>query len=286
MKEVVKLIEKVVSEKRIDRHQGLNAVLDFLIDIFDSRNYLSEGGWMKAVGKAEKEEPHLFKIMLIWMEKVARAMENGSWLDFFGGIYEEMYQSKGKASTLGQFYTPPALCDMVAFCAAPCEGKINDSACGSGRLLLAGAAASKFDRGNYYTGEDIDVASVKMCALNLMIHGCRGKVVQHDTLRNPILFDYGFRINDVRYPIPSPFYSLTRISLTKEDLEKANEKIRKRYGDNVEVRKYVDYEIVRPKEGARPIFKPIYERPPMTEKKEKDETVLKKPVQMSLFDDI
>ena len=43
MKEVVKLIEKVVSEKRIDRHQGLNAVLDFLIDVFDARHYTTEG---------------------------------------------------------------------------------------------------------------------------------------------------------------------------------------------------------------------------------------------------
>ena len=285
MKEVVKLIEKVVSEKRIDRHQGLNALLDFLIDVFDARHYTTEGGWFKVVAEAEKNEPHLFRILMIWMEKVAAAMEKGGWLDFFGEMYEEMYQSKGKASTLGQFFTPPALCDLLSFCTAPNEGKINDSACGSGRLLLAGGAASKFDRRNFYVGEDLDVVSVKMCALNLMIHGCRGRVVQHDTLMNPVLFDYGFRINDVRYPIPSPFYSLTRISLTKEDLEKANAKVRKRYGDNVVVRKYAEYEVVKPKEGAKPIMKPIYEHPPMLKVEEKTEKVIQKPVQMSLFDD-
>jgi type I restriction enzyme M protein len=218
MKEVVKLIEKVVSEKQIDRHQGLNAVLDFLIGMFDVNHYLKPDGWMGAVAKAEKEEPHLFKIMLIWMDKVATAMENGTWLDFFGGIYEEMYQSKGKASTLGQFYTPPALCDLLAFCTGPNEGRVSDSACGSGRTLLAAASNSGFCRSNFYVGEDIDLTSVKMCALNLMIHGCRGRVVQHDTLMNPICFDYGFRINDIRYPMPTPFYSLTRIKLAKEDL--------------------------------------------------------------------
>lgn len=282
MKEVVKLIEKVVSEKRIDRHQGLNALLDFLIDVFDARHYTTEGGWFKVIAEAEKNEPHLFRILMIWMEKVASAMEKGGWLDFFGEMYEEMYQSKGKASTLGQFFTPPSLCDLAAFCTEPNEGKINDSACGSGRLLLAGGAASKFDRRNFYVGEDLDVVSVKMCALNLMIHGCRGRVVQHDTLMNPVLFDYGFRINDVRYPIPSQFYSLTRISLTKEDLEKANARVRKKYGDNVEVRQYADYEVVKPKEGAKLIMKPIYEQPPIMKKEEK---VVREPVQMSLFDD-
>ena len=224
MKEVVKLIEKVVTEKKIDRHQGLNAVLDFLIDIFDVRHYHTEDGWMERVTRAEREEPHLFRIMLIWMDKVATAMEQGSWLDFFGGVYEEMYQSKGKASTLGQFFTPPNLCDLLAKVSVPCDGKISDCACGSGRTLLAGASAAGFPRSNFYIGEDLDIVSVKMCALNLMIHGCQGRVVQHDTLTNPICFDYGFRINDIRYPIPTPYYSLTRISYTKKDMERKKAK--------------------------------------------------------------
>jgi hypothetical protein len=51
MKEVVKLIEKVVTEKRIDRHQGLNAVLDFLIDVFDVRHYATANGWFERVAR-------------------------------------------------------------------------------------------------------------------------------------------------------------------------------------------------------------------------------------------
>jgi type I restriction enzyme M protein len=254
MKEVVTLIEKVVTEKKIDRHQGLNAVLDFLIDIFDIKHWKEPEGWFKAVTKAEQEEPHLYRIMMIWMDKVATAMENGSWLDFFGGVYEEMYQSKGKASTLGQFFTPPNLCDLLAKVSQPTEGKISDCACGSGRTLLAGASAAGFPRSNFYIGEDLDVVSVKMCALNLMIHGCQGRVVQHDTLKNPILYDYGFRINDIRYPMPTPFYSLTRISLTKEDIARKNERIKEMYGDNVKVEQYNGYEVVKPNGKPKPLF--------------------------------
>lgn len=271
MKEVVKLIDKYVTEKRIDRHQGLNAVLDFLIDIFDVRHYTTENGWFERVAKAEREENHLYQIMMIWMDKVATAMENGSWLDFFGGVYEEMYQSKGKASALGQFYTPPSLCDLLAYCSDPCEGKINDSACGSGRTLLAAAARSGFPRNNFYMGEDIDIVSVKMCALNLMIHGCKGMVVQHDTLMNPICFDYGFRINDIRYPIPTPFYSLTRISFTKEDMQKENEKTKRRYEDNTRIAIHGNDEVLVPNGNAKPIF-------------EKKEEYAKPYTQLSLFD--
>lgn len=272
MKEVIKLIDKVVTEKRIDRHQGLNAVLDFLIDIFDVKHYTAENGWFERVARAEREENHLYQIMLIWMDKVATAMENGTWLDFFGGVYEEMYQSKGKASALGQFYTPPSLCDLLAYCSDPCEGKINDSACGSGRTLLAAASRSGFPRDNYYIGEDIDIVSVKMCALNLMIHGCKGHVVQHDTLMNPILYDYGFRINDIRFPMPTPFYSLTRIKLTKEDIARKDERIRERYGDNVKVEQYNGYEAVKPNGKPKPLF----------EKKETE--CVQSYTQLSLFD--
>lgn len=237
MKEVIKLIEKVVREKQIDRHQGLNMVLDFLIDMFDIRHHQKPNGWIEEAIKAMKEEPHLFKIMMIWMDKVSIAMEKGGWLDFFGEMYEELYQSKGKASSLGQFYTPPHLCDALAMVTKPVNGeKINDSACGSGRTLFAAAAHSGFSRECFYVGEDIDIVSVKMCALNLMIHGCQGRVVQHDTLQNPILFDYGFRINDVRYPFPTPYYSLTRISLNKEDVERPKEKEEQKCTEDVEVK--------------------------------------------------
>lgn len=277
MKETISLIEKVVREKKLDAHQGLNAVLDFLIDIFDIKHYLSEDGWFSVVTKAEKEEPHLYRIMMIWMEKVASAMEKGSWLDFFGGVYEEMYQSRGKASTLGQFFTPPNLCDLMARVSKPIDGHVNDCACGSGRTLLSGASAAGFPRSNYYVGEDMDLVSVKMCALNLMIHGCRGKVVQHDTLRNPILYDYGFRINDIRYPFETPFYSLTRIKLTKEDVERKNGLVRKKYGDNVKELQYVDSVVVKPMEGAKP--KPLFKPKPKEEERR-----LQPPKQLSLFE--
>lgn len=237
MKETIRLIEKVVREKRLDAHQGLNAVLDFLIDMFDIKHYLSKDGWFNAVSRAEKEEPHLYRIMMIWMEKVATAMENGSWLDFFGGIYEEMYQSRGKASTLGQFFTPPNLCDLMAQISQPVDGRVSDCACGSGRTLLAGASAAGFTRSNFYIGEDLDMVSVKMCALNLMIHGCRGRVVRHDTLREPVCFDYGFRINDIRYPFETPFYSLTRIKMPREEPVEKTSKVNVEQNDNLLLKK-------------------------------------------------
>ena len=220
MKEVIKLIESHVRRTGIDRHRGLESLLDYLLDMFDMRHFMTADGFCRNIEEARARDGDLFSIALIWMEKVSDAMDMGRSLDFFGGVYEEMYQSKGKASTLGQFFTPESLCECMSRLVysghEDTGGRINDCACGSGRTLISHFMASGNMKG-YYIGEDIDTMSVKMCALNMMIHGMRGRVVRHDTLMDPIYFDYGFEINEVRYPFPTNFYSVRKISHRKPE---------------------------------------------------------------------
>ena len=220
MKDVIKLIESHVRRTGIDRHRGLESLLDYLLDMFDMRHFMTADGFCRNIEEARARDGDLFSIALIWMEKVSDTMDMGRSLDFFGGVYEEMYQSKGKASTLGQFFTPESLCECMSRLVysghEDTGGRINDCACGSGRTLISHFMASGNMKG-YYIGEDIDTMSVKMCALNMMIHGMRGRVVRHDTLRDPIYFDYGFEINEVRYPFPTNFYSVRKISHRKPE---------------------------------------------------------------------
>lgn len=211
MKQILKLLEEHIQERMIDRHRGLEILLDFLIDMFDI-NHFKNNGFENHCIKLQSEEPYLFEIAILWMSKVADAMDKGDWLDLFGLLYEELYQTKNKASSLGQFYTPKGICDLMAKISYGEGGMITDNGgCGSGRTLLAYHSHSKYSNRNYYVGDDIDTISVKMCALNMMIHGMRGRVVRHNVLYDPVYFDYGFEINEVRYPIPTCFYSLRKI---------------------------------------------------------------------------
>lgn len=224
MKQVISLIEKHCYKTHTDRHNGLESVLDYMIEFFDIKPFM-ESRYEEHVIAMKNKSEELFEIVLIFMNKVTEAMEKGKWLDFFGELYETMYQSKGKASSLGQFFTPPSLCDLMSNIVGEEEKPVvGDCACGSGRTLLSYMAKNNFPRHAYYVGEDLDTTSVKMCALNLMIHGAQGKVVRHDTLRNPITYDYGFEINEIRYPFPTPYYSLRKIRCTEEDIKKTNTK--------------------------------------------------------------
>lgn len=224
MKQAIKLIEEHCRKHRADYHQGLNEFLDFLVEFFDI-SYMSDAdGFVRRTIQMKEKSEELFTLSIIWMNKVARALEQGKWVDFFGDLYEEMYLSRGKASALGQFFTPCDVADLLCDVVKQGDARtVNDPACGSGRMLLAHFAKS--DKKGYYVGEDLDVMAVKMCALNLMMHGAQGKVVQHNTLTNPTTYDYGFELNEVRYPISTPFYSLRRIKRTEEiKKEKEQEK--------------------------------------------------------------
>ncbi len=224
MKQVISLIEKHCYRTQTDHHRGLESVLDYMIEFFDIKPVV-EGRFLEHAQAMKNKSEELFEITVIFMMKVTEAMEKGKWLDFFGELYETMYQSKGKASSLGQFFTPPSVCDLMSnIVGEEKKSVVGDCACGSGRTLLSHMAKNNFSRHAYYVGEDIDTTSVKMCALNLMIHGAQGQVVRHNTLINPTTYDYGFEINEVRYPIPTPWYSLRKIKRTEEELQKTNNK--------------------------------------------------------------
>lgn len=218
IKEIIKHIQTHARNHTIEAHNTLNAWLYYMIEYFDISQYRTPDGWAKMQDAKFKESPELYSATYLWMSLTADNMEKGQTSDILGSVYEELFQSKSKASSLGQFFTPCSLSDLMAKISYnPTEGRhaVNDCACGSGRTLLShymtASANEQKPKSHYYVGEDIDITSVKMCALNMMIHGMHGRAVRHDTLRDPISFDYGFEINEVRYPFPTPFYSLRRI---------------------------------------------------------------------------
>jgi type I restriction enzyme M protein len=119
------------------------------------------------------------------------------WFDPFGDFYQ-LLASRGKQSSLGQFFTPSQMVDFMVLLTIPTDLnhvekglKINDPACGSGRMLISFHARCP---GNYVYGEDIDLMCCKMACLNLMMHGCEGEIVNHNSL-HPDEYRYGWKIN-------------------------------------------------------------------------------------------
>lgn len=226
-KKFIDLLENQAKKDGVAYELALNHFLDYLLQLFNLESFSSDFATWRASFQEHLFAKHDFKeLVLLWAVDVEAAMNRGEWLDLFGELYEEMYLSRGKASKTGQFFTPGSLSNLMSAIIAPAKNevpgveingnKVNDCAAGSGRLLIAHYInVSKTDpsagRRFYYVAQDSDPMACKMCALNMMIHGLQGEVICADTLSNdaPSLV---YHVNEVRYPIPSPYYSIRKVS--------------------------------------------------------------------------
>lgn len=147
----------------------------------------------------------LFREMVNVMNK--QITTDDSWYDMYGTFYG-VISSQSKAQAMGQFFTPASVCDMIAKIthgdAKPrMKGEkmltIGDPCSGSGRMLLAFNAHAP---GHRIIAEDRDHVCCLMTVMNMVMHGCVGEVVWHDSLDpdswyggwnvNPILNETGF----------------------------------------------------------------------------------------------
>lgn len=190
--------------------------MDYLIFFFRIEDFLKGSDEdIKEHWRTMREKDSVFaELAICWLLDVAKAMDRGEYLDLFGLLYESLFLTRGKASHTGQFFTPGSVSRL---CAEMLDddrkgGTVSDCAVGSGRLLLAHymkVTKTDHSRGRRfkYEGQDSDIIACKMCALNLMAHGMNGKVICRDTLANstPAVVYY---INEVRYPIPTMYYSI------------------------------------------------------------------------------
>ena len=204
---------RIAMNRKHSAEQALNAFLDYAVSAFDIqkvRDNDTYDKWTKAILQEDEEYNH---IVLRWMRDVNKSINNGEFCDFFGQTYESTFQGKGKASSTGQFFTPPSLCILMSEVTNQVDDdekivKVSDCCCGSGRLLLGFLASQirikkNLQRHRYvFEAEDIDPTSCKMAALNLMAHCCFGAVVCHDVLLNdpPHLV---YLINECQVPYPN-----------------------------------------------------------------------------------
>lgn len=223
-KHYVDVLTTHADEHKRPQEFALLDFMDFCLDLFSSDAFRgNENAFVKRVAVKMDEDLPFVNLAWQWLLDVADAMECGRWLDAFGELYEELYLSRGKASHKGQFFTPQSVSDLVSGIIdnGKEDGEVNDCAAGSGRLLLSHfMERTKNDRSAgrrfRYLAQDSDPVACKMCALNLMAHGMNATVVCQDTLAmsTPSVI---YNVNEVRYPIPTPYYSVRAESGKKEE---------------------------------------------------------------------
>jgi len=150
--------------------------------------------------------------------------------DVFGKIYEyflgKFAMSEGQRG--GEFYTPTSIVRLIVEVLEPYHGRILDPACGSGGMFVQSAEFVKDHLKNPYKeisiyGQERVADTVRLCKMNLAIHGLSGDIRQGNTYYEDVFnmqgkFDFAmanppFNVNSVdkeavkddqRYPFGIP----------------------------------------------------------------------------------
>lgn len=108
--------------------------------------------------------------------------------DIFGRIYEYFLEkfamSEGQRG--GEFYTPTSIVRLIVEVIEPYHGRILDPACGSGGMFVQSAEFVKDHLKNPYKeisiyGQEKAEDIVRLCKMNLAIHGLSGDIRQGNT---------------------------------------------------------------------------------------------------------
>lgn len=150
-----------------------------------------EDEYFEIIKQYTKDETQLFAQMLgALVEYYTTKSVDGAWVDGLGEFFET-HNGKFGRDAMGQFFTPPHLCDLMA----QINGHQGDSVCdpsvGSGRCLIAHDRTNANNRLTvFYTAMDIDFRCVKMCTLNMVLYGMKGAIIHMDSLTQTVWGGY------------------------------------------------------------------------------------------------
>jgi type I restriction enzyme M protein len=181
-----------IFQKLAYRNEFMRVFDDFLtltLCAFGMGRY--EAKYLETIKHYNRDEinlfPHLLGALVNYYESRAAG---GGWVDGLGEFFEE-HNGKFGRSALGQFFTPPQICDLMAQINGTENGTINDPAAGSGRCLIALDRLHPDNRlKNMYYAMDLDARCVKMCAINFVMYGLKGFVVHMDSIKQDIFSGY------------------------------------------------------------------------------------------------
>jgi type I restriction enzyme M protein len=138
--------------------------------------------------------------------------------DAFGKVYEYFLGKFAVAEGAkgGEYFTPTSIVRLIVGIIEPFHGKILDPACGSGGMFVQSARFvdehrnGKAGRLSIYGQERVD-ETVRLCKMNLAVHGLEGQVSQSNTY-----YEDPFKsVGQFDYVMANPPFNVNKIDKSK-----------------------------------------------------------------------
>ncbi|MDQ6878398.1 MAG: type I restriction-modification system subunit M [Candidatus Dormibacteraeota bacterium] len=143
--------------------------------------------------------------------------------DAFGKVYEYFLGKFAFAEGAkgGEYFTPTSIVRLIVEIIEPFKGKILDPACGSGGMFVQSARFvdqhrnGKNGRLSIYGQERVD-ETVRLCKMNLAVHGLEGQISQSNTY-----YEDPFKaVGEFDYVMANPPFNVNKIDKAKLDADR------------------------------------------------------------------
>ena len=138
--------------------------------------------------------------------------------DAFGKIYEyflgNFAMSEGQKG--GEFFTPTSIVKLIVEIIEPFHGRIFDPACGSGGMFVQSARFVGEHKKNPHTeiaiyGQERVAETIRLCSMNLAVHGLEGDIRQGNTYYEDIHGSVG----KFDFVMANPPFNVDKVDKTK-----------------------------------------------------------------------
>ena len=161
--------------------KNIGEAIDNAMDIIEDDNSELKGTLPKGYAELPND---LLSTLLKTFSEALKDVEG----DVFGKVYEyflgKFALAEGRGG--GEFFTPTSLVKLIVQVIEPFHGKILDPACGSGGMFVQSANFVKEHKKNPSSeisiyGQEKTGGTVKLCKMNLAVHGLSGDVKEGNT---------------------------------------------------------------------------------------------------------
>lgn len=166
--------------------KNIGQAIDEAMDIIEDDNPELKGTLPKGYAELPND---LLSTLLKTFSEALKDVEG----DVFGKVYEyflgKFALSEGRGG--GEFFTPTSLVKLIVQVIEPFHGKIFDPACGSGGMFVQSANFVKEHKKNPSSeisvyGQEKTGGTVKLCKMNLAVHGLSGDIKEGNTYTEDI----------------------------------------------------------------------------------------------------
>jgi type I restriction enzyme M protein len=137
--------------------------------------------------------------------------------DVFGKVYEyflgKFAMAEGQKG--GEFFTPTAIVKLIVEVIEPFKGYILDAACGSGGMFVQSARFVQRHQGrtgdvSIYGQERVN-DTVRLCKMNLAVHGIEGDIRQGNSYYAPVPHPPGTGVSGFDFVMANPPFNVNRV---------------------------------------------------------------------------